>query len=236
MRMLENGERPPPSADAEHLSLAVEKHLPTVAYLRSLNITSKKQPGAIALHFLMSAGLLFQAGCAISIQPPRDVRDPANVFLVDYQHHASLMLPNEDGGYSEFAYGEWHWFAENHETVLDALRIALLPGQGTLGRRPWGAIQDAETLKAGMGVEAVYLIRVESLRAAALLRRLNDDFARDPSGEIFNERESMAFVPHRDTYWLNWNCNSAVAAWLEFLECRIRGVRLFANFRVESQP
>ncbi len=217
--------------------LANAKHRHAVASAVKPGTARKKQASADGARCVCVLFLLIPlAGCTIHIRTPEHLGNPTTVYLVDYQHHSSLMLPNEEDGFSEFAYGEWNWFAENREGVLDALRIAFLPSKGTLGRRPWCAIGDANSLEIGMGVEAVYPIHVEQLRAEALSRRLNDDFARDPSREIHNAQESMAFVPHTDTYWLGWNCNTAVAAWLEFLGCQVTGSRHFADFRIEPKP
>lgn len=187
---------------------------------------------------LVLGGIAFVqlSGCTTTIRPPTVTREPTTVYLVDYRLHASVFLPGADGGYTEFAYGDWNWFAENRESVLDALRIVLLPGEGTLGRRAWSEIDAPEALKSRAVVQAVYPLQVERLRAEVLLRRLNDEFERERTGALFNDRENMTFVPHRDCYWLGWNCNTAASAWLEALDCEVRGPRLFAEFRIEAQP
>lgn len=181
---------------------------------------------------LLPVLLVAACGCTMVIRPPSAVPDATTVYIADYQLHASLLLPRADGTLTEYAYGEWDWFALNHEGVLDALRIAAFPARGALGRRTLAAAADADELRALMGVEAVYPVAVDPLRAAIVLRHLDDAYAAEQATEIYNPQEQMTFVRSGRLYWTGWNCNHALAAWLDELGCDVSGCRAFSNFRV----
>lgn len=172
-------------------------------------------------------------GCAMTIRPPATTAEPATVFLADYLHHASLFLPNDDDTWCEYAYGEWEWFALNRESALDAVRISLFPSRGTLGRKTWRHLTTADQVRLLGGFEAVYELTVDARRALELRQRLEAEFDRERATRVYNSEEQMEFVHYRNTYWLGWNCNNAVAEWLEVLGCEIRGPRTFAEFRFE---
>lgn len=174
------------------------------------------------------------SGCTMVVRPPADAREPTTVFIADYQLHASLLLPREDGTLAEYAYGQWDWFALNREGLLDALRIVTFPSRGTLGRRTLTGAEDSEALRARMGVEAVHALTVERETSAALLKRLDDEYAAELATEVYNPQEQMTFVHCRRLYWTGWNCNHALAAWLEELGCEVGGCRAFADFRIEA--
>jgi hypothetical protein len=177
--------------------------------------------------------LVVACGCTMIVRPAAEVREPATVYIADYQIHASLLLPREDGTLAEYAYGQWDWFALNREGVLDALRIAAFPSRGTLGRRTLESAEDGETLRARMGVEAVHPLTVAREQAAALLKRLDADYASKLPTEIYNPKVQMTFVHCPRLYWTGWNCNHALAAWLEELGCDVGGCRAFADFQIE---
>src|SRR5689334_13559900 len=64
----------------------------------------------VTLLFLIGPALA-GGGCGGTITPPRAVRDPVPVYVADYGRHATLLLPVEDGGLEEFAFGDWRWLA-----------------------------------------------------------------------------------------------------------------------------
>ncbi|MBI5865413.1 MAG: DUF2459 domain-containing protein [Planctomycetes bacterium] len=179
--------------------------------------------------------LALECGCAMTIRPPRDVAEPTTVYIADYAQHASILLPREDGSFAEYAYGEWDWFALNHETVLDALRILLIPSRGTLGTRSLPACDNAESLRTRMGFEAVHSLRVDRPVAARLLKTLDEQFAAWRDTQIYNSQEQMTFVHSPRVYWMLWNCNTAVAAWVEQLGCEVSGCRLFADIQLDRR-
>lgn len=150
--------------------------------------------------------------------PPADVRDPVTIQVCDYGEHLSLLLPNPAGGGNEYAYGWWEWFALNHDRWYDALPLLVFPGRGTLGRRDIPADGSVYTPSGPRFI-------VERTAAEALRNRLKQEFATGIEDEVYNSLNGMFFVPHARLYWLGFNCNTAVAEWLESAGCRVSGCR-----------
>jgi hypothetical protein len=172
------------------------------------------------------------AGCATTVRPPADPKDPVVVVLVDYAHHSALILPDRDGGWMEHAYGEWDYFALN-KTGLCAGMIALCcPNQGTLGRRKHPKM-DVRDLRDGVRAEETFALTVARERAESLARRLDERFRGRSETQVFNPEHQLTFVKDDDAYICWHNCNHAVAAWLEELGCDVSGWACFSDFRVE---
>lgn len=173
------------------------------------------------------------AGCATRVTPPARVRQPVRVFIADYGPHAGLILPDGDQGLVEFAFGEWDWFALNHDHWYNAIPLIFFPGQGTLGTRRLQRTSDLHELTALLGGVEVQPIVVEQLSAQRLLEQLRSEYETGKSKELFNPQVGLWFVPVGTRYRSTHNCNHAVAGWLEALGCRVRGPRGMADFRIE---
>ncbi|MCC6675550.1 MAG: hypothetical protein IT436_00265 [Phycisphaerales bacterium] len=182
---------------------------------------------------LVMVGVL--SGCTTVIIPPPDPADPVDVWLIDYGYHAALALPDGENAAREYAYGEWDWFALNHDRWY-RLPLLIFP-------RPAGVGRGAATIELGPGAIAgrpgpdgmqVMPIRVARARAAALRSRLDELFARGPVR--LNERYGMEFAPSEACYSAVNNCNAEVADWLRELDCRVLGPTFFAEFEVRPAP
>src|SRR3954465_6678501 len=78
---------------------------------------------------------LLVGGCSARIVPPAHVGDPVPVFVADYGRHSSILIPDDDGKLLEFAWGDYEWFAVNHNHPGDAF-VAMFCSRGsTLGIR-----------------------------------------------------------------------------------------------------
>src|SRR5260370_41910236 len=75
------------------------------------------------------------SGCSARIIPPAHVVDPVPVFVADYGRHSSILLPDEDGKLLEFAWGDYEWFAVNHNDAGDALAALFWSRGSTMGIR-----------------------------------------------------------------------------------------------------
>lgn len=175
------------------------------------------------------------AGCSMRVAPPAEVEEPATVFIADYGPHASLLLPRDDGDVSEFAYGEYDWFALNRDRWYHALPIAVAGGRAALGTRVLHGPATRAALEAQMSVEGIYELRVDRSRAADLLARLEALYERykPERGEHYNPSVGLTFVAHPRRYSLAHNCNAELALWLEELGCRVEGSRLVAEFIID---
>lgn len=172
---------------------------------------------------MRAALLLALAGCATTVRPPADPRDPVVVVLVDYGKHSSLILPS-GAGWVEFAYGEWDYFALNEDDLCTGMAALCCFNQGTLGRRNLTAPR--------VHAEELFELRVSRADADALRSRLEERYGRHPETRLHNSLNGLTFV-HDDESYICWNnCNHVVARWLEELGCKVGGCGCFADFRI----
>ncbi|MBL8879130.1 MAG: hypothetical protein JNG88_08425 [Phycisphaerales bacterium] len=193
-------------------------------------------PTAMALVMLvaLAAGC---AGCGMRVTAPSCVGQPVRVILIDYGYHSSIVLSDESGKGREFAFGEYAWFAENHDGPLDVCRIALLPGSGTLGIRDYPAPLSIADVSARTMFEAAYELNVERERALLLRQQLDERYRAAMCGgraAIYNPVVDLHFVRVERVYWWAHNCNHQLAEWLEALGCEVDGCRVLAEFRILS--
>jgi hypothetical protein len=186
---------------------------------------------------LLALGILMLlSGCVTHVMPPPHPSDPRPVFIVDYGRHSSLVLADGRGGLTEYAYGDWEWFALNENGFSDAMRALFYSRHSTLGRRkmlgPATCPAIADELKA-KNVEELSAARE---RVDALLIQLDEQFERHAETRVFNHDNQMWFVQDDEHYALLNNCNDRTARWLKSLGCRIEGNGLSSDFRVVQGP
>lgn len=185
-----------------------------------------------ALPLLAWLALLPAAGCATRVVPPAQVADPQTVYVADYGHHASLVLPRESHGYAEFAFGEWGWFALGRQGWYRALPILTLSSPGTIGVRDISIPHGRAHLERELPVEHLHELRVERSAARELRTRFDEHFVTHAAELVYNRDLDMRFVPYPMRYSLVWQCNSMLADWLRQLGCQVRGPALLAEFEI----
>jgi len=185
---------------------------------------------------LLLAALALLGGCTTQILPPRDVTDPARVFVLDHGRHTSLVLPTPEGGLVRYAYGDWRYYAERETGLGHAVAALLWSTPGALGRRHLAGPPTAAMVRARVPlvIEMLYEIEVERARVEALRAELDAIFAA-AGRELDTPETDLIFVPHPRAYNLRHNSNTAIAAWLVRLGCETRGPAILANWRI-SQP
>lgn len=182
---------------------------------------------------LLLAACGLGAGCAYRVAPPRQPEEPVSAFIVDYGYHSSLVLPRGEGDGTEYAYGEFEWYARNRAELLRAPGVVLTPSAGTLGRRDLGFEATLSNLRAGLrGTEEILELRVSRARAEELLAQLDARFEASGEAPERNALVGMSFVHDPEEYWAFNNCNGAVAGWLRRLDCRVSGTAIGTDFRV----
>lgn len=174
-------------------------------------------------------GLACTAGCATTIRPPADPKDPVVVVLVDYGKHSSLILPEPGGGSVEYAFGEWDYFALNEDDLCTGMAALCCYNQGTLGRRTLAV----PPLQASPGGEELHGLTVARAAADALRLKLGRRYDARPESKVFNPLNGLTFVKDDESYICWNNCNHVVLRWLEELGCKVRGWGCFADFRIE---
>lgn len=179
-------------------------------------------------------GVLGLAGCATTIHPPRSLADPVTVYLVDYGAHGSLLLPDEESGVIEYAYGDWLYFAEGRRSVWSAMRALCVLSRGTLGRRTLPTVRGDKVQARFYWVDGVYPFSVEKSRAIQLRERLEAEFRRNETTRLFSPLHGLTFVHHEEHYTALNNCNVVLARWIRDLGCETRGPSLFSRWKVKQ--
>lgn len=180
----------------------------------------------------LSALVLVASGCASVYPQPRPIR-PTAVYIADYGIHSSLIIPNGDGRYVEYAFGDWYYAALNHCWPNDALGALLVSSKSTLGRR-FIELKPGETTPHPVhpvphSLKVVYgsQTEVEVMRAT-----LDDRYRRDATQVVHNPDNDMDFVPDSEHYSFLNNCNHLTARCLRQMGCDVRGVLGFSKFRI----
>lgn len=96
----------------------------------------------------------------------------------------------------------------------------LWPTRGALGRRTFGATNEAELRRTVTWAELSPVV-VDRGLAAALRHRLEDEFAAGSADLVERVDFQFRFVPSPDSYWFGYNCADAAAIWLRELGCRV---------------
>lgn len=100
-------------------------------------------------------------GWTARVLPPASVSSPISVFVVRDELHRGLLLPSPSGGFVEFGFGDWEWYARAQEQWHRVFATVLWPTRGTLARREHFA-NDATSLRASMEVRAAVGLREAS--------------------------------------------------------------------------
>lgn len=171
-------------------------------------------------------------GCASTVSAPGAPDDPVATYLLLDAKHPGLALPDPGGGYVEYAFGEWGWFAWNRNRWYHGFGAMLWPTQATLGRRILLARDGAELRQRFHWMEIHELI-VERSAADRLRVGLERISEQDRRSRHHNELYGMTFVPLERAYWFGHNCNDEVADWLAELGCSVSWVPIRRDLEPE---
>lgn len=173
-------------------------------------------------------------GCVSVVTPPPAPDRETTVFVLQEAMHLGLVLPLPEGGYVEFGFGDYEWFALGNTAWYRVFPTVLWPTQGTLGRRPF-PLAEAQ-LPATLSWARLSPIPVDAARAELLRQRLEQEFAAAfPDGPPPPEDFRFTFARHADDYWLPYNCSDATAGWLRELGCAVAWVPLRRGLSVGSR-
>lgn len=175
------------------------------------------------------------AGCATNtLYLPEQPVETRISYLVDHGYHTRLVLGLPDGGFVEYGYGEWLWYARMQDEWWRAPAVLFWPTQGTLARREWRGPRAEARLLDEYGGLAILEIPAEQSEVDALVARLDREFSRQSQHLIRNRAYRLNFVPYDRRYWLFNNSNHAVKGWLEELGYAVTGSGVFARWRHEE--
>ena len=188
---------------------------------------------AAALLVTLSLAVVL-SGCANVLVPQVDPEEPVPVYLVDHGRHASLVLPDGEGGGVRYTWGEWRWYGLNEAGALRGLQALLWPTQSALGRHAfsnWRSPRGLHTLIPEGHVEVLEL-EVAQQRSDALRERLDAEFRANEEQAVYNRRYNLTFVPLNGHYWLPRQSNQVMLEWLRELGLTVRGFGIYSNWRL----
>lgn len=187
---------------------------------------------------LVVLGASSLGACATVVTPPAAPAQPEAVYLLDHGRHSSLVLPAAGGGMTRYEYGDWAYFALN-ERGAGAVSGALLgPSTAALGRQrlPGPASESAVRRYVRVPIEELHVLEVDRDAVRALHERLDVIYESSDQEPVYNPRYELEFVRHPDAYSARRNSNTMVADWLESLDCRVTGSKLWASWDVRAEP
>jgi hypothetical protein len=177
----------------------------------------------------VAALALAVVGCTSTIRPPPPPDDPATVYYLRDSMHRLLALPDGAGGLTAWSYGDWDWYAHNHDAWYHVFDTVLWPTQATLARRDLpGTGEDA--LRRSYRAAIIDALVVSEARMLELRGKLTSEFAAGGTPH-YNPRYATRFVAHDSGYWFPNNCNDAVAGWLRELGCEVSWVPIRLDLR-----
>ena len=183
------------------------------------------------LLFLVIVGFILLSSPTFII-PPTTPTAPVTVYVIDYGYHSRLVLPDGEGKFVQYAYGDWRYFALNRQNLVNGIAALLYPTQGTIGRRQFNNLaefyrqleRDRNTL---LGFE------VDAAKVAQLLKLLDRRFRQNLPMQVKNPRNHLTFVPDDRDYIMFHNSNHELVKWLQNLDCRVKGFVALPNFQVK---
>lgn len=177
--------------------------------------------------------LAILGGCVSVVRPPAAPDEPTTVFVAFEAMHKGLILPDENGTWTEWGFGEWDWYALDETAWYDAIPTVLWPTAGALGRRDLGRRSAAEVPERRSSARLV-AIEVPNERVRRLRDRLREEWQAAEDTLHVNESYGMSFVRARRSYWFGHTCDDAAAEWLEALGCRVSWLPVRLGLTIEE--
>lgn len=177
---------------------------------------------------LAAAAALALGGCAARLTPPSAVADPVSVAVLDHGRHAGLLLPRTAGGYTEWFWGDWRYYALGERSLGRGIDALIASDGATLGRRDFATWPS----HADSGAVEEVVLTVERARAATLAADLERRFAAGAAAEV-RHADGRRFVPDGSGYGLANTSAHRVADWLRALGVRVDGAGPTARFVVD---
>jgi hypothetical protein len=188
---------------------------------------------ALFILVVVASALLAWVSSPTIIVPPANPVAPVTTYVVDQGYHSSLLLPDRDRRYMQYAYGDWHYFALNQQDWSNAAAALLMPTPGTLGRQEFSDIDNFRQRVDPNRNQTILKFEVAEAKVTQLLKVLNERFNRHINTRVENSRNGLSFVQDDQDYTLLHNSNHELVVWLEDLDCEVRGFVMLPNFQVK---
>ena len=160
------------------------------------------------------------------------------VYVTDYGIHSSVIMPNGDGRFVEYAFGDWNYAALNHDWPNDAMGQHADFIQIDVRAQPssWleypGETEPHPTHPTPKRTQVIYASydAVEAVRQQ-LDDRYRHDMSQTTTRVVHNHENEMDFVPDDEHYSFLNNCNDLTARCLRNIGCDLKGVVGFSKFQ-----
>ncbi|MFA9479465.1 hypothetical protein ACERK3_14345 [Phycisphaerales bacterium AB-hyl4] len=179
--------------------------------------------------------LVWPAGCATTVVPPRDPGDPVTVYLLDHGHTPSLIVPTPEGELARYAFGDMRYYGRGERNVFTGALAMLVPTAGGLGRGVFEDPSSPEAVVASLPVhvDRFYPIVVERDAAFRLYTQLEAQFEEASDTLVSNPLVGLDFVNAGQGYTWFYNSNHAVADWLRELDCDVIGLAYVSRWEIK---
>jgi hypothetical protein len=178
---------------------------------------------------------VFLPGCAWTVRAPSNVADPVPVWITEYGRHCRVALPSGPSKFTEYGFGEWHFYALEDRGIFSILRAGSGFGRGAFSRRTLTAAPDGTIGPRQTGGTRSERVLVERARADSLREELDARWQRNQTQVRIRALDGVPVSRDPASYNLFDNSNHATARWLRRLGCEVRGFPLMANFQVEDE-
>lgn len=190
----------------------------------------------IGVYLCISVVAFSSAGCWTITPPPRaSIKDPVPVFVADYGEHSSVLLPQNEGVYVEYLFGDWAYAVENQDTIFHAIAALLFSPASSLGRiiTPMGP-EDPYPVTVRPPTRLVR-VEVEREKVKKVTRALAERYENAKTDPVYNPENQAFFVKDRTHYWLFNNCNHMTQSIMRELDCKSTGFVYISDFTVKQQ-
>ena len=179
---------------------------------------------------------LWTMGCASVVPAARPDR-PTAIYLTDYGVHSSLLLPNGDGRYVEYCFGDWDYSALNRCWPNNAVAALFLSPHSAFGRRyvdapPFGELPKPMHPSPGR----IQVIYASQENVDKVLNTLEARWDAGSKNIVHNPDNDTDYVPDTEHYSLANNCNHLTARCLREMGCDVHGLVVISKFRVTKVP
>ena len=149
------------------------------------------------------------------------------LYLLQYSTwgHHSLAFHRHDK-LIEFTYGDWDLFALDKRDLFTSIKNMLLPTPGTLGRKAVNWQLDDPICPLFVDCVQAVPFKAPLQASEGLFLKLETAYEKGKNEEVLNQTEGVYFVPYPESYSVLYNCNHALAKWLEQLGGHVSG-RIF---------
>jgi hypothetical protein len=178
--------------------------------------------------------VILLSGCANTIFLPEKPVEIRKAYLLDLGRHTRLAFGLPDGGFVEYGYGEWQWYARMEDQWWRVPAVLFWPTQGTLGRREWLGPGAAARLLDEYDGLIVLEVPAEARNVDGLVAKLDRAFNRQSEQLVRNDIYHLDFVPYHRPYWLFNNSNHAVKEWLQESGYEVTGPGMFAEWKYKE--